>query len=96
VGDAEKPAVTGRAVERPAKDGGGATAWIAFETAQGRGWGLIRLKDGKIRTLPTARQKLRGFEEPNGLGRPTGADHSAQKTNSRRQERRGHELTTLR
>jgi putative flavoprotein involved in K+ transport len=57
---------------------------------------LTRLKDGKIRTLPTARQKLRGFEEPNGLGRPMGADHSAQKTNSRRQERRDHELTTLR
>jgi putative flavoprotein involved in K+ transport len=81
--------------EFPVEDGGVTTAWITFETAQGRGWGLIRLKDGKIWTLLTALQELKGFEEQNGHGRPMGADHGAEKNNSSWQERRDHELKTL-
>ncbi|MFT4829364.1 MAG: putative flavoprotein involved in K+ transport [Paracoccaceae bacterium] len=81
--------------ELPAEDGGVTTAWITFETAQGRGWGLIRLKEGKIWTLLTALQELKGFEEPKGHDRPMGAEHRAEKNNSSWQERRNHELTTL-
>lgn len=50
--------------EVPAEEGGVVTAWITFETATGRGWGLMRLRDGKIWTLLTALQELKGFEEP--------------------------------
>jgi putative flavoprotein involved in K+ transport len=39
--------------EEPTEEGGVITAWIEFETEVGRGYGLIRLKDGKIWTLLT-------------------------------------------
>ncbi|MEO0831529.1 MAG: nuclear transport factor 2 family protein, partial [Pseudomonadota bacterium] len=34
--------------ETPTEDGGITTAWIEFETEVGRGYGLVRLKDGLI------------------------------------------------
>ena len=52
------------------------TAWIAFETAVGRGSGLLRLveEDGEDRafTLLTALYELKGFEEPRGTPPPDG------------------------
>ncbi len=63
--------------EAPTEADGVTSAWITFETAQGRGWGLMRLKGDRIWTLLTALQELKGFEEPKGHDRPLGAAHGA-------------------
>jgi putative flavoprotein involved in K+ transport len=55
------------------------TAWISFETRVGRGYGLIRLREGKIWTLLTSLVELKGHEEPLGFDRPLGAKHGAAK-----------------
>ena len=65
--------------EAPAEEGGVTTAWITFETALARGWGLVRLRDGLIWTLLTTATELKGFEEPMGGARPIGARHGAGK-----------------
>ena len=52
-------------------------AWIEFETASGRGYGHLRLKEGRIWTLLTTLRELKGFEEPRGERRPMGAEHGA-------------------
>ena len=44
--------------ETATEDGGVTTAWISFETAVARGYGLIRLKEGKIWTLLTSMVEL--------------------------------------
>ncbi|MDD9883712.1 MAG: NAD(P)/FAD-dependent oxidoreductase [Gammaproteobacteria bacterium] len=41
-------------------------AWFVFETATGRGRGLLRLRDGKCWTLLTTLAELKGFEEKDG------------------------------
>ena len=48
--------------------------WFTFETAIGRGRGLVRLQDGKCWTLLTTLQELKGHEEPEfgGAPRPKG------------------------
>lgn len=81
--------------ETPAEEGGVITAWITFETKAGRGWGLMRLRDGRIWTLLTALQELKGFEEPRGTRRPMGAEHGAQKNRSSWKERREAEEASL-
>ncbi|ABM04263.1 monooxygenase protein, putative [Psychromonas ingrahamii 37] len=81
--------------ETPTEEGGVTTAWITFETAQGRGWGLIRLKEGKIWTLLTALHELKGYEEQKGDTRPKGAEHGAAKNRLSWKERREHESETL-
>lgn len=81
--------------ELPAEEGGVTTAWITFETQAGRGWGLMRLRDGRIWTLLTALQELKGFEEPRGRRRPMGAEHGAQKNRSSWKERREAEEASL-
>ena len=81
--------------EDPAEEGGVTTAWITFETAAGRGWGLMRLKDDRIWTLLTALQELKGFEESRGKRRPMGAEHGAQKNRSSWKERREAEAASL-
>ena len=65
--------------ETASADGGVTTAWIEFETAVARGYGLIRLKDGKIWTLLTTMVELKGHEEHKGFSRPLGAKHGAGK-----------------
>ncbi len=52
-------------------------AWIAFETAVGRGKGLLRLKDEGAWTLLTSLDELKGFEEAKGATRPPGVAHGA-------------------
>ena len=68
-------------LEPAAEDGGVTTAWIGFETAVGRGKGLLRLKeeDGEQRawTLLTSLYELTGHEEPRGTARRMGAEHGA-------------------
>ena len=54
-------------------------AWITFETEVARGYGLIRLKNGRIWTLLTTMVELKGFEEKKGARRIKGAEHGVHK-----------------
>ncbi|HET8599657.1 MAG TPA: NAD(P)/FAD-dependent oxidoreductase [Segeticoccus sp.] len=65
--------------EPPEEAGGVTTAWITFETAVGRGRGLLRLTEEGAWTLLTTLYELTGHEEPAGAGRPMGAEHGAQR-----------------
>ena len=65
--------------ETATEDGGVTTAWIEFETGAARGYGLIRLRDGRIWTLLTTMVELKGHEEHKGFSRPLGAKHGAGK-----------------
>jgi putative flavoprotein involved in K+ transport len=46
--------------------------WITFETNVARGFGHVRLKNGRVWTLLTTMTELKGFEEPVGTARPLG------------------------
>lgn len=81
--------------EMATEDGGVVTAWINFETSVLRGYGLIRLKDGKIWTLLTSATELKGHEEPSGFERPLGAKHGAAKQRKSWAEEREQELAEL-
>ncbi|MBW6419246.1 NAD(P)/FAD-dependent oxidoreductase [Celeribacter sp. PS-C1] len=81
--------------ETPKEDGGVITAWVTFETAVGRGWGLMRLKEGRIWTLLTALQELKGHEENRGKRRPMGAEHGAKKNRTSWKEAREAEEASL-
>jgi putative flavoprotein involved in K+ transport len=76
-------------------DGGILTAWISFETAVARGYGLIRIRDGLIWTLLTSMVELRGHEEPAGFDRPLGVAHGASKTRQTWKESREDEAKSL-
>ncbi len=54
-------------------------AWFHFETKLGRGYGLVRLRDGLIWTLLTTLVELKGYEEPIFGNRPLGAKHGTDK-----------------
>ncbi|MEO1470770.1 MAG: NAD(P)/FAD-dependent oxidoreductase [Pseudomonadota bacterium] len=71
------------------------TAWFRFETAVARGYGLVRLKDGRIWTLLTTMAELKGHEEPLGFERPLGAKHGAGKHRTTWAEEREAEARTL-
>lgn len=81
--------------EIPAEEDGVITAWITFETAAARGNGLIRLRDGRIWTLLTTMQELKGHEEAKGLARPMGAKHGAGKNRLSWKEEREAEAAEL-
>ncbi|WP_102224214.1 NAD(P)/FAD-dependent oxidoreductase [Acidimangrovimonas sediminis] len=81
--------------EAPAEEGGVITAWLTFETKAGRGWGLVRLREGRIWTLLTALQELKGYEESRGTRRPMGAEHGAQRNRQSWKERRDEEAAML-
>jgi putative flavoprotein involved in K+ transport len=70
-----------RATEEPTEADGVVSAWIAFETATGRGEGHLRLRDEDgcdlAWTLLTTLQELTGHEEGKGARRPMGAQHGA-------------------
>ncbi|WP_434723986.1 NAD(P)/FAD-dependent oxidoreductase [Mesorhizobium sp. RIZ17] len=61
----------------PGVDDGTVEAWFTFETTVARGEGILRLKDGRCRTLFTAMSELKGFEEQKGPARPLGIRHKA-------------------
>ena len=61
-----------RTTEPPAEADGVTEAWIEFETEVGRGYGHLRLRDGKAWTLLTTLDELKGHEEPRGSERPHG------------------------
>jgi len=81
--------------EVPTEDGGVTTAWIQFETDVARGYGLLRLKEGKIWTLLTTMVELKGHEEPAGFNRPLGAKHGAGKNRETWAEERAREQAEL-
>ncbi|MFA6156703.1 NAD(P)-binding domain-containing protein [Mesorhizobium sp.] len=58
-------------------DEGTIEAWFTFETAVAWGQGIMRLRDGRCRTLFTAMTDLKGFEERKGAARPLGVRHKA-------------------
>ena len=60
-------------------DPGAEEAWIDFETAEARGFGHLRLQDGKAFTLLTTMVELKGFEEPLGDRREKGVEHEVTK-----------------
>jgi putative flavoprotein involved in K+ transport len=73
--------------------------WFDFETANGRGKGHVRLRDGRCWTLMTSMSELKGFEEPAGRRRDIGIVHEARKgrptwLDERQREERtlGHEV----
>ncbi|AYA24757.1 putative flavoprotein involved in K+ transport [Rhodococcus rhodochrous J3] len=74
-----------RTTEPASDDDGVLSAWIAFETAVGRGVGHLRLKrdeesgEDRAFTLLTTMQELKGFEENKGTRRPRGTKHGADK-----------------
>ncbi|MGZ3218050.1 NAD(P)-binding domain-containing protein [Paracoccus sp. T5] len=81
--------------EVPGEEDGVITAWFQFETAVGRGYGLVRLRDGRIWTLLTALQELKGHEEAKGFNRPMGARHGAGKNRPSWREEREAEAAEL-
>ncbi len=69
---------SGFAIDGEATEAGGVTeGWFTFETAVGRGKGLVRLKEDGAWTLLTTLYELKGFEEKKGPTREKGAEHGA-------------------
>ncbi len=81
--------------EEPADAGGVIEAWIEFDTAAGRGRGHLRLRDGLCWTLLTTLYELKGYEEPQGLSRPKGVAHGANRGRTTWLEDREHEASEL-
>jgi putative flavoprotein involved in K+ transport len=81
--------------EEASEADGVAQAWITFETAVARGYGLIRLKDGLIWTLLTTMVELKGHEEKSGFSRPLGAKHGVNPGGKTWKEEREEEAATL-
>ncbi len=70
-------------------------AWFHFETATARGYGLVRLREGKVWTLLTTMTELKGYEESARNKRPLGALHGAGKRRSTWKELRQQETERL-
>ncbi|QDM32159.1 NAD(P)/FAD-dependent oxidoreductase [Tardiphaga sp. vice352] len=70
-------------------------SWIQFETAVARGFGHLRLKEGRIWTLLTTMVELKGYEEPVGFDRPMGAKHGVDRDRKTWKEEREQETAEL-
>ncbi len=81
--------------EDATESGGLVESWISFETAVARGYGHVRVKDGKIWTLLTTMSELKGHEERAGFTRPLGAKHGHGKDRKSWKEEREDELAEL-
>ena len=81
--------------EQASESGDVIEGWIEFETALARGYGQIRIKDGRIWTLLTTMQELKGFEEPMGFRRPAGAKHGIDASRKTWAEERAQEEAEL-
>ncbi len=87
---------SGWRLAEPATEADGVlTAWIDFETAVGRGHGLIRLREGKCWTLLTTLTELKGHEEKRGPTREAGTAHGVQRDRKSWLERRQAEEAEL-
>ncbi len=71
------------------------SAWIVVDTRHARGGGHVRIRDGRIWTLLTAAQELKGHEEPMGTRRPMGAEHGIRRGRQTWLERRQQEAEEL-
>jgi putative flavoprotein involved in K+ transport len=79
-----------------ASEAGGITeSWIQFETDVARGFGHMRLKNGRIWTLLTTMSELKGHEESVGFDRPMGAKHGAERNRKTWKEEREAEAAEL-
>jgi putative flavoprotein involved in K+ transport len=83
------------APEEPIEADGTTTALIEFETAVGRGRGVLRLRDGRAFTLLTTLYELTGHEEPTSRRRPMGAEHGVRPGRQTWLERRQAEAAEL-
>ncbi|SSW65260.1 putative oxidoreductase CzcO [Achromobacter veterisilvae] len=83
------------AKEAVSDDGGLLQGWIEIETNLARGYGHVRVKDGKIWTLLTTMSELKGHEEPSGVRRPKGAEHGSSRTRQTWLEKREQEAAEL-
>src|SRR6516162_9381473 len=70
-------------------------SWIQFETDVARGYGHLRLKNGRIWTLLTTMSELKGHEEKSGFTRPLGAKHGHGKDRKSWREECEQELAEL-
>ena len=91
---------SGFTTEQPPQEADGViTAWFGFETAVGRGRGLLRLivENGRDRawTFLTTLYELKGHEEPRSTRRAMGAEHGATKHRQTWQEKRQSEAENL-
>ncbi|PWR23034.1 NAD(P)/FAD-dependent oxidoreductase [Zavarzinia compransoris] len=85
-----------RDTREPAGEADGVTdGWFEFETALARGYGHIRIRDGRIWTLLTTMTELKGHEEPKGIRRPLGAEHGSRRNRSTWSEKRAEEAREL-
>lgn len=69
--------------------------WFDFETGDARGYGHIRIRDGRIWTLLTTMVELKGYEEPKGTRRPPGAEHGSSRNRRTWAEKRAEEAREL-
>jgi len=75
--------------------GGVHEGWFSFETAVARGYGHVRLKNGRCWTLLTTMKELKGHEERKGATRPKGVEHGAVRGRRNWAERRAETAATL-
>ena len=71
------------------------SAWLVIDVRHARGLGHLRIKDGRIWTLLTTAQELKGHEEPLNTRRPMGAEHGIQRGRKTWLERREEEAAEL-
>ena len=81
--------------EEPDEADGVVTAFFSFETAVGRGSGVVRLTDEGAFTFLTTLDELKGHEERKGTTRPRGVTHGAFKDRVTWKEQRTAELEGL-
>jgi putative flavoprotein involved in K+ transport len=81
--------------EDASETNGTTESWIQFETEVARGFGHIRLKDGRIWTLLTTMSELKGHEEPVGFDRPMGVKHGVERDRKTWKEDREAEAAEL-
>jgi putative flavoprotein involved in K+ transport len=81
--------------EEPTEADGVTESWLEFDTAVGRGRGLVRLRDGQAWILLTTLYELTGFEEPARGHRPRGAEHGINRDRETWLERREREAREL-
>lgn len=71
------------------------SAWLVVDARHARGLGHLRIRDGRIWTLLTTIQELKGFEEAQGLRRPMGAEHGIRRGRQTWLDRQQEEAETL-
>ncbi|HKY89629.1 MAG TPA: NAD(P)/FAD-dependent oxidoreductase [Nevskiaceae bacterium] len=69
--------------------------WIRFETAVARGYGHVRVRDGRCWTLLTTMAELKAFEEKSGARRAKGTHHGADRNRRTWLEQRQREEAEL-